>query len=224
MGAHTAWRAFRRCWVDVYSGPPEWVVVDKGSNFAAAAFHNEAGRIGITVREVPTEAHAEVGIVERQHAVRRKAYKAISIDCPELCKEDLLSMAVRAVNDVAGPDGISATLLLFGVVLRLGVLGLQHSATYAKRAAALREATKIASEFNAKKAIQTALGQRSCTDMVQIELLRALRPGSSIRVYREKQGWVPCQLVKVSGNSVEYLLPRKHYVVRYNRICQSDAL
>lgn len=207
MSAHTAWRALRRCWIDVYSGPPHWTVVDKGSNFSAAHFHREAGKLGITVREVPAEAHAEIGIVERQHAVLRKAYKAISMDCPDLCKEDRLSMAIRAVNDMAGPDGISATLLVFGVVPRLGILGDPGTLSYARRGAALREATKIASEFDAKQAIRTALRHRSAPSMTEIESLRRLTPGSDIRVYREQGGWTPCKLIKVNGNCVEYFLP-----------------
>jgi hypothetical protein len=81
MAAETAWRALRRCWIDLFSGPSDYAVVDKGTNLAASLFHREAGQLGKIVREVPTEAHAEVGIVERQHAVLRKAYRAISKDC-----------------------------------------------------------------------------------------------------------------------------------------------
>jgi hypothetical protein len=50
MSANTAWRALRRCWIDVYSGPPDRIVVDKGSNLAAASFHREAGKLSIKVR------------------------------------------------------------------------------------------------------------------------------------------------------------------------------
>jgi hypothetical protein len=35
MAAETAWRALRRCWIDLFSGPPDYAVVDKGTNFAA---------------------------------------------------------------------------------------------------------------------------------------------------------------------------------------------
>jgi hypothetical protein len=124
-------------------------------------FHRKAGQLGIIAREVPTEAHSEVGIVERQHSVLRQAYRAISMDCPDLCKEDRIYMTLRAVIDAAEPDGICATLLVYGVIPNLGALGEPDSPTYAKRAAALKTATKIASEFSEKKAIQRALSQRS---------------------------------------------------------------
>jgi hypothetical protein len=69
-------------------------------------------------------------------------------------------MALRDVNDAAGPDVISATLLVYGVILKLGVLGEPDSPTYARQAAALKTATRIASNFSAKNAIQTAQSQR----------------------------------------------------------------
>jgi hypothetical protein len=129
------------------------------------------------------------------------------MDCPDICKEDQLSMALRAVNDMAGPDGISATLLVFGVIPSSGALGDPQRPTYATRSSALQNATKIATEFNAKKSVHTALSNRSAPDIMEIERLKTLPPGSSIRVYREKEGWIQCKLLRVHGHPVEFLLP-----------------
>ena len=50
-------------------------------------------------------------------------------------------MAVKAINDLAGPDGIIPTLLVFGVYLRITKMdALLLSVT--KRAEAIRTATK----------------------------------------------------------------------------------
>jgi hypothetical protein len=68
----------------------------------------------------------------------RRAYQAISMDCPDICKEDRLSMALRAVNDMESPDGISATLLVFGVIPSLGALGDPQLPTYATRSSVLQ--------------------------------------------------------------------------------------
>jgi hypothetical protein len=145
--------------------------------------------------------------VERQHAVFRRAFQAISMDCPDICKEDRLSMALRAVNYMVGPDGISATLLVFGVIPSLGAFGDPQLPTYATRSNALQKATNIATEFNAKKAVHTALANRCAPDIMEIELLKTLPPGSSKRVYREKEGWLQCKLLRVHGHQVEFLLP-----------------
>jgi hypothetical protein len=52
-----------------------------------------------------------------------------------------------------------------------------------------------------------SLSNRSASDIMEIERLKALPPGSSIRGCREKGGWIQCKLVRVHGHQVEFLLP-----------------
>lgn len=75
--------------------------------------------MGISIKEVPVEAHNSIGKVERYHAPRRRAYKILRDEDPSLSPEAALQMAVKAVNDTAGPNGIVPTLLVFGTYPRL---------------------------------------------------------------------------------------------------------
>ena len=68
----------------------------------------------IKVKEVPVKAYNSVRKVERYHAPLRRAYKIISSELEDASKELTLQMAVKAVNDSAGPDGLVPTLLVFG--------------------------------------------------------------------------------------------------------------
>ncbi|KDN67316.1 putative conserved hypothetical protein, partial [Colletotrichum sublineola] len=55
--AEHTWEALRMCWIDVYLGPPDWIVTDAGLNFHAAEFKRAARALSIDVKEIPIEAH-----------------------------------------------------------------------------------------------------------------------------------------------------------------------
>lgn len=96
------------------------ITTDAGTNFASSEFRVEARLLGTTCHEVPTEAHHSVGKIERYHAPLRRAYQIISSEVKGLVeKEAVLQMALKAVNDTAGPNGLVPTLLLFGAMPRV---------------------------------------------------------------------------------------------------------
>jgi hypothetical protein len=121
MSAQHAWDALRAYWIDVYLGPPDILTHDVGTNFASEEFRQYATSMSITTKEVPVEAHQSVGIVERYHAPLRRAYIIIreELKGKGIDKDVMLQMAVKAVNDTAGPDGIVPTLLVFGAYPRM---------------------------------------------------------------------------------------------------------
>ena len=69
MSAKSAWQALCSCWIWPYAGPSDVVVHDAGMNFASKEFKESCSAVGVSLVEVPTEAHHTVGIVERQHHV-----------------------------------------------------------------------------------------------------------------------------------------------------------
>jgi hypothetical protein len=92
------------------------MVHDTGKNFASTEFRQLANSMAIEIKEVPVEAHNSVGQVERYHAPLRRAYEIIQNELKDgqINKEMMLQMAVKAINDSTGPDGIVPTLLDFG--------------------------------------------------------------------------------------------------------------
>jgi hypothetical protein len=73
------------------------------------------------VKEVPVEAYNSISKVEKYHAPLRRSYEILRDKLKEenLNKELILQMAVKAVNNTAGPNGLVPTLLVFGAYLRL---------------------------------------------------------------------------------------------------------
>ena len=118
--------------------------------------------MAINVKEVPVEAHKSVGLVERYHAPLRRAYQIL---CDELqeektSKEAILQMAVKAVNDSAGPNGIIPTLLVFGAYPRM-TEDDSPSPSVAKRAKAIHQAMKEVRHLHAERQVNEALAMRN---------------------------------------------------------------
>jgi hypothetical protein len=73
--------------------------------------------MGISLKSVLIEAHNLVGIVERYHRPIRRIYQIISVELPNISKEIALQMAFKAINNIASPNGLILTLLVFGAYL-----------------------------------------------------------------------------------------------------------
>jgi hypothetical protein len=62
---------------------------------------------------VLVKAYNSISKVERYYSLLRQAYKIFSSELLSVNKKAILQIAVKAVNDSAGPDGIVPTLLVF---------------------------------------------------------------------------------------------------------------
>jgi di/tripeptidase len=162
MSARNAWDTLRTCWIDTYQGTLDYVVHDTGKNFTPTEFKQVASSMSIEVKEVPVEAHNSVGLVERYHAPLRRAYEMLREELKDehVDREMILQMAVKAVNDSAGPDGIVPTLLVFGSYPRMTEMD-PPSPSIVKRAEAIRAATKEVRRLYAKRQVNDALAMRN---------------------------------------------------------------
>jgi hypothetical protein len=116
--------------------------------------------MNIDVKEVPVEAHNSIGKVERYHSPLRQAYKILSSELLSANKEAILQMAVKAVNDLAGPDGIVPTLLVFGAYPCI-TRDSPPSPSITERAEAIYKAMKEVRRFYAERQVNDALAIRN---------------------------------------------------------------
>ena len=188
FSAQATWDTLRICWIDVYQGPPEYIVTDAGRNFASKEFKQNAKVLNIEVKEVPVEAHNSVGKVERYHGPLRRAYEIIkaelTADCGRASKELILQMALKAINDTAGPNGLVPTLLVFGSYPRIANYDLP-TPTIAQRSNAIRIAMKELRNMEAKRKVTDALGMLNGPNTLAT---LNLPPNSKVRVWREHEG------------------------------------
>jgi hypothetical protein len=204
MSAKTTWDTLRICWIDVYQGPPDIIVTDAGKNFASEEFRQHAATMDISIKEVPVEAHNSIGKVERYHSPLRRAFEILSKELPSLAKDLVLQMAVKAVNDSAGLDGIVPTLLVFGAYPRM-TKDSPPSPSITERAEATHKAMKEIRHLYAKRQINDALAMRNGPNT---EPLLSLPLQSDIRVWREKDGWDgPYKLLAMDGQTCTIQMP-----------------
>jgi hypothetical protein len=206
MSARNAWDTLRTCWIDTYQGPPDYVVHDAGKNFTSTEFKQLASSMSIEVKEVPVEAHNSVGLVERYHTPLRRAYEILREELKDehVDREMILQMAVKAVNDSAGPDGIVPTLLVFGSYPRMTEMD-PPSPSIVKRAEAIRAATKEVRRLHAKRQVSDALAMRNGPNtMATLDLPLQ----SDVRVWRENGGWDgPYKLLSIDGETCTIDMP-----------------
>jgi hypothetical protein len=131
-------------------------------NFTTTEFKQLISFMLIKVKEVLVKAHNSVGLIERYYAPLRRVYKIMKKELKDehIDKEMILQMAVKAVNNSAGPDGIVSTLLVFGSYPRMTEID-PPSPTIAKRAEAICAATKEVRRLYAEQQVSDALAIRN---------------------------------------------------------------
>ncbi|KHJ31224.1 hypothetical protein EV44_g3699 [Erysiphe necator] len=179
------WDTLRQCWIDTYVGPPDYILHDAGKTFISREFVQNAAAMSTSTKSVPVEAHWSIGLVERYHQVLRRAYEII---CEELktytlSKEMRLQMAVKAVNDSAGPNGLVPTLLVFGTYPRMTHID-PPAPSITQRASAIRKAMEEIQQFRSRRLVADALNQRNGPSVAS---LHNLPLGSNVLVFREGQ-------------------------------------
>lgn len=206
MKASTTWDTLRSMWIDMFVGPPDVIATDAGTNFISEEFVRNAQTLAIEVQEVPVEAHNSIGKVERYHAAVRRAFEVIYADLstmiPATLQEHILQIAVKAVNDTAGPNGLVPTLLVFGAYPRISKTSLP-SPSMVMRAAAVRKAMAEVRKIKAARQVNDALGMRNGPDVTEMMELPLQSP---VKVWRENRGWTgPHTLIAMNNDKTSHL-------------------
>jgi hypothetical protein len=183
--AEHTWDTLRLCWIDVYLGPPEVIKHDAGKSFKSATFRQCAATLSIATEAVPIEAANSVGLVERYHAPLRRAYDIISseLSSKNVPRDMRLQMAVKAVNDTAGYNGLIPTLLVFGAFPRI-TDGDPPSLTTTERAMAIKQAMSEVAKLHAERQVADGLRMRNGP---QKDRVRDLPIGSEVLVWRKHE-------------------------------------
>jgi hypothetical protein len=171
LQAKTTWDTLRAMWVDIYAGSSNVIITDAGKSFVRAEFVANARIMAIEVEEVPVEAYNSIGKVERYHGPLKRAFEVISANLGNAITSDhVLQMAVKAVNDTAGPDGPVPILLVFGTYPRL-LPSLPSFPSLIVRANAVRKAITEVRKHKAQRQIADALFLRNGPNVAKVKQL-----------------------------------------------------
>lgn len=92
--------------------------LDRDSVFTGREWTQLCADAGIEIQLSGVESHNAIGIGERYHAPLRRIYLKIRHDTPSVDAEVALKLAIKAMNNTMGPEGLVPSLLLFGIVPR----------------------------------------------------------------------------------------------------------
>jgi hypothetical protein len=96
--------------------------------------------------------------VERYYTPLRQAFKIITKELPYTPGQFVLQMAIKAVNDTAGPNSLVLTLLVFSTYPQMTTTNTP-SLTVTERSKAITKAIKQIAELHAKRQVTDALRQ-----------------------------------------------------------------
>lgn len=196
--AKTIWNTFLYTWVSIYRGFRNEVLSDQGSVFTSKEWEARCAETEISVESTGTESHNSLGKGETYHALLRRVYNKVKLTHPQLPKELVLALSVKALNDTAGPNGLVPSLLLFGVMPRIPTEPATYPDTNA-RIQAMESPRDELEVINARARVQQSL-KKSPPPAASL----TLSPMQPVYVYREKdKRWTgPHLITSVDGKRV----------------------
>lgn len=175
------WQAFLECWVTLYLGFPELMMVDQGTQFTSTRWEQRVATFGTVLKKTSgIESHNSLGLGERYHVPLRHIYTKIGTAQPYNGQELVLRLACKVMNDTAGPDGIVPTELVFEKHARLPLPATHVYLDQSERIQVLRLARAEYEAIVDRNRISQALRSR-----IPSGAKRMLRIDDLARVFRE---------------------------------------
>jgi hypothetical protein len=173
-------------------------ITDAGTNFVNNEFVNNARILAIEIEKIPIKAHHSIDKVEKYHGPIYRAFEIITANLGnDITPDNALQMAVKAVNDTAGPNGLFPTLLMFGTYPRLSPSS-PPSPSITARAAAVRKAMAEVRKLKAERQIAEALATRNGPSVAEVAQLPLQ---NKIRIWRKNGGWAGSYKLVAHNNS-----------------------
>ena len=174
------WGTFMRIWVSVSIGFPETIATDQGTRFQSQRCKSLLLVAGIKHQSSGVQSHNALSVGERYHSFLRQIYRKVRQAKPTVAPQNALMLAIKAMNETAGPHGLVPTLLIFGVMPRIPVVPTQLPALIL-RMEAMHSARKEMSASIAKERLNTSIRTN-----VPSAAMKDIDVGAEVLVYREK--------------------------------------
>ena len=97
------WETFMRIRISVYIGFPDTIDTDQGTQFQSQRWRTLLLMAGIKHKSSGVQSHNALGVGERYHSFLRQIYRKIRLAKPSISPQNALVLAIKAMNDSAGP-------------------------------------------------------------------------------------------------------------------------
>lgn len=172
--------------------------VDQGSAFTSVKWSRLCDKVGVVIQESGIEHHNALGSGKRYHDPLRRIFLKIRHKSPSIKPKLELRIALKAMNDTLGPEGLVPTLLVFGCLPIFPTVNTNLPGQRERRKAlqqARKEMATITAEIRIKRALLSRVPRN--TDL-------NLNLGDQVRVYREtdRKYIGPFPVIRTDGKQV----------------------
>lgn len=105
ISTRNVWKIILKFWCKIYTGLPNRIIVDKGSQFGKL-FVDIYKLSNVQVDETGVESNYSLGLGRRYHQPLRQTYRIVLIYYPDNDPSLALSAAVKDINETLGSEGL----------------------------------------------------------------------------------------------------------------------
>ena len=163
-------------WMRAY-GFPKRLRTDASGPHQGEEFAEWTSRHGMQLELIPRGAHHRLGILERNHAIRRKQLEVLLAEEPDISLEEALQVTSHQRNRLSSVHGSSPAAIAFGHVPSEGGNADEPGpeafgdSTQGARAQRIREAAAVAfHKANADLAVRTAILHRARVEEDELDV------------------------------------------------------
>lgn len=192
------WQAFIDTWCTTYTGYPNILRVDHADAFKSPRWKELTDKAGIELKISGVESHNSLGLCERYHGPLRRLFRKVHHDNPNYCPRILLRIALKAMNDTMGENGLVPSYLVFGILPRFPVIESEVP-EQRERMEIIAAAQMEMNTIIAERRIAEALRRQAPSGIETVYEI-----GDEVLVYRErKDQWIgPYTITKIDGKIV----------------------
>lgn len=148
------------------------VAHNTGESFLTATFQANEGMLHNETKSIPVELANMVMIVERHGAPKRRSFTITMEKLQEIENKEVLQIAVRSINDLVRPDGVTQMLLFIAALSRPEVSTEEPTEASFQRAIALQNGIGQTAKHFPVKQVHKALCARNGPDVTKIHTTR----------------------------------------------------
>ena len=178
--SEAVWKAFTDIWATYYTGYPSTIHCDQERSFVREQFASNCNSQGINMIVSGIDSHHSLGSGESFHRHLRRVFQSVRASHPTIDKKHALRLAIKAINDTAGPHGLVPSVLVFGSMPAFP-LAPKNMHSQAERYKALATARKEMANIVAQRRVNDALRRKFPPATAY-----HIKSGDQVRVYREK--------------------------------------
>ncbi|CAK0816650.1 unnamed protein product [Prorocentrum cordatum] len=168
-------KLFEKLWIS-WAGKPETMRMDMGGSHTSKKMHSWMSKHDIKLDLIPKGAHHKLGLMERNHAVRREQLSKYHMQFPDDSLKTTLRMTASQRNLLRNVHGFSPAMLVLGTQPRVPGALTDEDFGLAEQSALVDPRSEVHEMMLRRVAAGTAFIEANCSRAVRAALLARSRP------------------------------------------------